>query len=43
MKLILVIVVVVVAAGSIFADWKWRQWMAARKRERGLTDGNSSR
>jgi hypothetical protein len=33
MKLVLIIVVVVVIAGSVFADWKWRQWMAARRRE----------
>jgi hypothetical protein len=34
MKVILVIVAVVLIAGSIFADYKWRQWMAARRRER---------
>jgi hypothetical protein len=38
MKLILIIVAAVVIAGSIFADWKWRQWMEGRRRER---DGNS--
>jgi membrane-anchored protein YejM (alkaline phosphatase superfamily) len=34
MKLILIIVAVVVIAGSVFADWKWRRWMEARRRER---------
>jgi hypothetical protein len=34
MKLVLAIVAVVIIAASIFADWKWRLWMAARKRER---------
>ena len=34
MKLILAIVAIVIIAASIFADWKWRRWMAARKRER---------
>ena len=34
MKVILGIVAVVLIAGSIFADYKWRQWMAARRRER---------
>jgi uncharacterized membrane protein YidH (DUF202 family) len=34
MKLILAIIVVVGIAASIFADWKWRQWMDARRRER---------
>ncbi|MGA2250374.1 hypothetical protein [Terracidiphilus sp.] len=34
MKLILIIVVAVVIAGSVFADWKWRKWVEARRRER---------
>jgi hypothetical protein len=34
MKLILGIIGVIVVIGSIVADYKWRQWMAARKRER---------
>jgi hypothetical protein len=34
MKIVLVIVVVVLVVGSFFADYKWRQWMAARRRDR---------
>jgi hypothetical protein len=34
MKVILVIVAVVLIAGSIFAEYKLREWMAARRRER---------
>ena len=34
MKLFLAIFAVVVLAGSLFADYKWRQWMAARRRDR---------
>ena len=34
MKVLLAIVVAVVIAGSLFADYKWRQWIAARKRDR---------
>jgi hypothetical protein len=34
MKLVLGIVGLVVVVGSVIADYKWRQWMAARKRER---------
>lgn len=34
MKLILAIAAVVVIAASIVADWKWRQWMAARRLDR---------
>jgi hypothetical protein len=34
MKLILIVVVGLVLAGSLLADYKWRQWMAARRRER---------
>jgi hypothetical protein len=26
--------VVVLVAASVFADYKWRQWMAARRRDR---------
>jgi hypothetical protein len=33
MKLALIIVAVVVLAGSLFADYKWKQWMAARRRD----------
>jgi hypothetical protein len=34
MKLILGIIGIIIVIGSIIADYKWRQWMAARKRER---------
>ena len=34
MKLILGVIGVLIVIGSIIADYKWRQWMAARKRER---------
>jgi hypothetical protein len=34
MKILVAFVVILVVAGSIFADYKWRQWMAARKRDR---------
>ncbi|MDR3736869.1 MAG: hypothetical protein P4L10_15215 [Acidobacteriaceae bacterium] len=34
MKIFLGIVALVVVAGSFYADYKWRQWMAARRRER---------
>jgi hypothetical protein len=34
MKVFLAIFIVVMIAGSLFADYKWRQWMAARRRER---------
>jgi hypothetical protein len=35
MKLILVIVGAIIVLGLLVADYKWRQWVAARKRERG--------
>jgi hypothetical protein len=35
MKLLLIIGVVLVFAGSFYADYKWRRWMAERKRDRG--------
>jgi hypothetical protein len=34
MKIFLAILVVVLVAASLFADYKWRQWMAARRRDR---------
>jgi hypothetical protein len=34
MKIAIIIVVVVLVAASVFADYKWRQWMAARRRDR---------
>ncbi len=34
MKILLGVFVVIVLAASIFADYKWRQWMAARRRDR---------
>jgi len=33
-KTFLVILALLIVAGSVFADYKWRQWMAARRRER---------
>jgi hypothetical protein len=38
MKVILIVVVVLVLAGSLVADYRWRQWMAARRRERDESD-----
>ncbi len=34
MKLILAIVVIAIIAGSFYADYRWRKWIAARRRER---------
>jgi hypothetical protein len=34
MMLFLVIAAVFVVAGSFYADFKWRRWMAERKRDR---------
>lgn len=39
MKIVLAILAAFVFAGSIFADYKWRQWMAARRRERNDPNG----
>lgn len=38
MKLILAILAATLIAGSLFADYKWRTWLAARKREREEQD-----
>ncbi|HLX74458.1 MAG TPA: hypothetical protein VKR26_06955 [Terriglobales bacterium] len=34
MKIFLIILAVLIIGGSVFADYKWRQWMAARRRDR---------
>ncbi|MGC1462953.1 MAG: hypothetical protein WA802_12175 [Terracidiphilus sp.] len=34
LKIIVIVVVVVLLAASVFADYRWRQWMAERRRER---------
>lgn len=34
MKIILAILALLVIAATVFADYKWRQWMAARRRDR---------
>ena len=39
MKILAAILIVVVAA-AFYADMKWRQWIAARRRERTPGDRN---
>ena len=34
MKILLGILAIVLVAASVFADYKWRQWMASRRRDR---------
>jgi len=34
MRIIVAIVVILLIAGSFYADSKWRRWMAERRRER---------
>jgi hypothetical protein len=34
MKLLFVVLAVAVIAGSIYADYRWRKWMAARRQDR---------
>jgi hypothetical protein len=43
MKLILIAVAVLVLAGLLVGDYKWRQWMAARRRERNEPDPRAGR
>ncbi len=43
MKLVLIVIAVLVLAGSLVADYKWRQWMAARRRERNQPDSRADR
>jgi hypothetical protein len=32
MKILLIVVIAIVVVGSFYADYKWRQWIAARRR-----------
>ena len=34
MKIVLIILGLIIIAALAFADYKWRQWMAARRRDR---------
>jgi hypothetical protein len=34
MKILLGILAILAVAVSLYADYKWRQWMAARRRDR---------
>lgn len=34
MKIFLAILAIVLIVASLIADYKWRQWIAARKRDR---------
>jgi hypothetical protein len=34
MKILFAVILIVVIAGSIYADYRWRKWVDARKRER---------
>jgi hypothetical protein len=34
MRIVLALCVLLLLALSLFADYKWKQWIAARKRER---------
>ncbi len=43
MKLVLIIVAVLVLAGSLVADYKWKQWMAARRHERDESEPRAGR
>jgi hypothetical protein len=35
---ILIIVVLVLVAATVFADYRWRKWMAARRAARDASD-----
>lgn len=43
MKMVVIAVVLLVVIGSLVADYKWRQWMAARRRERDAENSSIRR
>jgi hypothetical protein len=34
MKTLVVVIIAAVVAGSIYADYRWRKWLNARRRDR---------
>jgi hypothetical protein len=38
MKILLVVLLLVVVAGSVYADYRWRMWVSNRRRERDEHD-----
>ena len=42
MKIVLATLALLVIAGSLYADYKWRQWMAARAREHQAPSSHDS-
>jgi hypothetical protein len=43
MMILLAIVVIVLLAGSFYADYKWRQWISARRRDRSQSNSSTHR
>jgi len=43
MKVALVIAVILLVAFSVVVDYKWKQWIAARKQDRDASDRSSDR
>jgi hypothetical protein len=39
MKLLLALVVLCVIAGSLYADYRWKRWMAQQREQRERDDG----
>jgi hypothetical protein len=35
MKIVFIIAAILIVAASFFADYKWRQWLARNRRDRG--------
>lgn len=35
MVIVVIVLAVIVIAGSIWADYRWRRWIAERRRDRG--------
>jgi hypothetical protein len=42
MKILLAIIVVIIA-GSLYADYRWRKWVNARRRERDGANSSARR
>jgi len=43
MKILLAAIVAIVIAGSVYADYRWRKWLEARRRERDSSNPSADR
>jgi len=43
MRILLAVIIAIVIAGSVYADYRWRKWVEARRRERNSSNPSAGR